>query len=238
MKDKLVFNGHDLGALMSVSSVSRSVAPSYNFTQTTVAGHNGAYVVNGGLEVLEIDVIGNLRAHNIEHVTRQRRLLASMLQTSDVAKLILPDEIDKYYMAYYKGGADLSRNAHRPQVTLTFLCPDPVAFGQEREQTITTTQTVVNAGGTYKSYPTITATPASGQTYWQIMNVTTGEFVKVFANFTGAQTITLDTEKQRAIINKSDVAVDINSDFFAIEGAQTLKVSSGSATMTWCERWL
>lgn len=237
MKSHFSFSGNDIGLCMSVSSVTRNVISERNLEQTTVSGMNGALVKDSGLSPLEITVTGNLWAQKIEEVTRTRRLISAMLMTSEPAKLVLPDERDKYYLAIYQGGAELSRNAHRPSVELTFLCPDPVAFGQSRTQTVTTTQTVVNTGGTYKSYPIVTAKPPSGSS-WRITNVSTGDFVLVYATFTGSQTLVLDMEKQRCTINGSDKAVDITSDFFAIEGTQKLQVSGGSATLAWNERWL
>ena len=83
----------------------------------------------------------------------------------------------------------------------------------------------------------MTCKPASGS-YWTFANVTTGAFVRVEASFTGSQTVVLDMARERCTVNGADHAVTLSSDFFAMEGVQQLKTSSGTATVEWEERWL
>ena len=71
-----------------------------------------------------------------------------------------------------------------------------------------------------------------------LTNVTTGDFVRVDAAFTGSQTVVLDMAKQRCKVNGTDHQVNISSDYFPLDGEQSLKVSSGTATLEWSERWL
>lgn len=235
---KFSFGGQDLSPYLFAYEVTRSILPSRNLAQTTVLGRNGALVKDEGLATLEIVVKAVIKARREHDIAEARRRVSSLLYSTGEQKLVLYDEKSRYYNAFYQGGAELDREYRNPKLELTFLCADPIAFGQGRKQTITAAQTVVNTGGTFKSYPTITAKPASGLKQWTITNVTTGEFVTVSASFTGSQTLILDMEKQRATINGSDVAVDINSDFFALDGVQKLKTSNGSATVEWIERWL
>lgn len=198
---------------------------------------DGELVRFDGLEAVEVMVKGYLTPYGIDQVAKVKRILAKMLTIDEAQALRLPDEPWSYTLAVCTGGAELSRHAHRPKVELSFLCADPVAYGQERTDTLTTTAKTVDSGGTYKVWPVVTAKPASGS-YWMLTNVTTGDFVRVDAAFTGSQTVVLDMAKQRCKVNGTDHQVNISSDYFPLDGEQSLKVSSGTATLEWSERWL
>ena len=233
----MIFDGNDLSRWLLVTSVKRAVAPSRRLTATEVPGMAGAHVADGGLGTLTVEVGAHLRAVAPADVSDLRRALAAALHRDAAAPLVLDDEPGRYLMAWYEGGAELSRNSHMPGVTLSFLCADPVAYGEARTATVSTTARQVLAGGTYRAWPTVTCKPASGS-YWQLTNVTTGDYVRVDATFDGTQTVTLDMAAERCLVNGSDHAVTVASDFFALDGAQALKASSGTATLEWDERWL
>lgn len=220
-----------------MSEATRTVAPSRRVERTEVPGMDGELVRFDGLEAVEVMVKGYLTPYGVDQVAKVKRILAKMLTIDEAQALRLPDEPWSYTLAVYTGGAELSRHAHRPKVELSFLCADPVAYGQERTDTLTTTAKTVDSGGTYKVWPVVTAKPASGS-YWMLTNVTTGDFVRVDAAFTGSQTVVLDMAKQRCKVNGTDHQVNISSDYFPLDGEQSLKVSSGTATLEWSERWL
>ncbi len=233
----MIYDGADLSAYLRVSNVKRAICASRRLDTTEVPGMNGAHVVDSGMETMEVEVECYLTARSVDDVTDLRRLLALMLHKKQAAPLVLDDEPGRYLMAWFEGGAELDRNSHKPGVTLTFLCADPVAYGESRTTTITTTAKQVNAGGTYKAAPIVTCKPSSGS-YWTFTNVTTGDYVRVEASFNGSQTVVLDMAKERCTVNGADHPVTIASDFFRIEGSQQLKTSSGTATVEWTERWL
>ena len=230
------FGGQDLAPYLFPSSVNRSIAPARRLGRTEVPGMDGELVTLDGLEAVELTVRCHLTPRGLDDVSVVRRLLAKMLQGGERA-LRLPDEPGRYVMACYEGGAELSRLSRRPGVDLAFLCADPVAYGQGRSASLTAAAKLVDSGGTYKAWPTVTAKPPRGS-YWTLTNATTGEFVRVDAAFTGSQTVVLDMARQRCTVNGADHAVSISSDYFALDGEQRLMVSSGTATMEWEERWL
>lgn len=235
VKGRFEFNGNDLGHFLHVSAVARNVAPEFRLNEQETA--RGEFAAHGGLSALEIAVTVSLKRDSVRGAAELRRALAGMLYTEQAAKLVLPDEPDKYYLAWWKGGGELDRAAHLPGAELTFLCADPVAYGEEHEIELTNAAKTVLRGGTYKAYPVIKATPAAGS-YWTVTNVTTGELVRVDATFTGANSLELDFETQRCRVNGYNHAVTIESTFFALEESQEIKKLNGTATMTWRERWL
>lgn len=230
------FGENDLSGLFLVESVSRCVSPSRRLVTTEVAGVDGAYVDDQGLSALTISVTARVLAKKAPDVADLAREAASLL-AGGPSRLVLPDEPSRYYLARYQGGSALSGNSNLPEVTLTFLCGDPVAYGASRTATVKTTSTVVDAGGTWRARPVVTAKPAKGD-YWTIFNETTGAFVRVEAAFTGAQTVVLDMATERCTVNGSDHPVTLASDFFALDGRQALRCSSGTASLEWEERWL
>ncbi len=233
----MIFDGNDLSSALVVESISRAMLPKRRLETTEVSSMDGAHVADNGLETMEIDVTCRLLAWSAADVADRRRELARALHSGAAARLVLPDEPGRYYLAWYKGGSEPSASVRCPQVKLTFLAADPVAYGGERRASVGTSATYVDAGGTYRAYPTVTCKPASGS-YWQLTNVNTGDFVRVEASFTGSQTVVLDMARERCTVNGADHAVTLASDFFALDGAQQLKTSSGTATLEWEERWL
>ncbi len=230
------FGDYDLSKHLACLGVSRQIMPSRTLERTTVPGMDGCHVAEEGLKPLEIDVEVALWATGEADVADARRELAQAL-SGEARALVLPEEPGRRYLAVFEGGASLNRAFNSPSLTLTFLCADPVAYANARKATVGTAGAYIDAGGTYRARPTVTCKPSSGS-YWQLTNATTGEFVRVEASFTGSQTVVLDMARERCTVNGSDHAVTLASDFFALEGAQRLKVSSGTATVEWEERWL
>lgn len=235
-EQNIVFDGNDLSPYILVTDVSRQVMPKRRITQTQVPGMDGALVSGVELDPVEITVKGCILRRTMEDVSRARRDLAKALSSKVPAPLFLPDEAGTYLMALYEGGAEPSALMQTPEVELAFLCADPVAYGQTRWQQVSGTA-YVEAGGTYPAAPVVTVKPPAGG-YWQITDVDTGEYVRVDASFTGSQTVVMDFASGRCTINGADHRVDISSDFFRLDGVTRVKVSAGTATLEWNERWV
>ncbi len=230
------FGDYDLGGLLICTGITRQVMPGRSITQTSVPGMDGCHLSEEGLEPLEISVSCSMWADEPSDVADARRELASALRGKE-KRLILPDDPGRYYLARFEGGGSLDRLFNGPAATLVFLCADPVAYGAEHTATVGTTSAEVDAGGTWKARLVVTAKPAKGN-YWTLSNETTGAFVRVEAAFTGSQTVVLDMATERCQVNGSDHPVTLASDFFTLDGQQSLKCSSGTATLEWAERWL
>lgn len=230
------FGNFDLGTLLWCSEIKRAALPSRRLEQTEVSGMDGCLVRDNGLEPLKITVGVIMRAETADDVAESRRILADALK-GGAKRLILPDEPERCLMAYYQGGDSWGSAIGNPEASLTFLCADPVAYGQGRTASVGTAATAIRSGGTYKAWPVVTCKPAKGSS-WTFTNITTGDYVCVEATFTGTQTVVLDMANERCTVNGADHAVTLGSDFFAIDGDCELKASSGTATLEWTERWL
>lgn len=234
IRKQFFFGDADLGHFLHVSNVGRSISPARRVNQQDTV--RGSLYRPYGLDALEISVTVNVKATALADVATARRALAGMLIADTEQELVLPDEPGLYYMAYWQGGAELDRLMRWPEATLTFVAPDPLAYGDEHAFELTNSAKTIARGGTAPAKPTITAVPAAGS-YWTVTNVTTGEYVRVDADFTGSQTVVLDFENERCLVNGTDHAVDIRSDFFELGEADQVRKLNGTATMTWTERW-
>lgn len=230
------FGDVDLSGMLACSSTARKVAPERRLTKTEVPGMDGCHVRDEGLSAMEISVGVIMLAKTADEVSETRRRLAAALQ-GGAKPLVLPDEPERFVWAQYMGGDDWDAAVSSPSAKLSFLCADPLSYGQERTASVGTSSTLIRPGGTYKALPLITANPSKGS-YWTITNVTTGEFVRVDADFTGSQTVVIDMAAERCTLNGADCPVTLSSTFFALDGDCTVKCSSGAATMEWRERWL
>ena len=231
----IYFDGKDLAPWLWVTSVTRSMLPERKIEEHTVNGVDGSLVSGVSLEALTVTVTAHIRADSALDVSDARRLISEALATSEPRPLFLPDEPNRYLMAMYKGGAELSRNVRKPKVELEFYCPDPVAYGEEREIDVEG-ERPVSVRGTYPCRPKLTVTPPSGAS-WRITRVSTGEYVEVTGPFTGEQQVSIDMSEERCTVNGNDVAVTLGSDYFGLLGTEQVRVSGGTARLSWIERW-
>lgn len=231
----IYFDGKDLSTLLWVTGVKRSILPQRTMTTTEVPGVDGSMVSGVSLSPLTISVTAYLRKDTVQDVTDARRLISDALATDDPRPLFLPDEPNRYMMAIYQGGAELSRNAHKPSVSLQFYCADPVAYGEARDL-YATGDTPVNVRGTYPCKPVVTVKPPQCDE-WRITKTGTQEFVAVKGPFAGEQTVVIDMANERCTVNGNDVPVEVESDYFSLLGTENVKVSGGTAHLEWVERW-
>lgn len=232
----MIFGGIDLTPYLLVSRVVRPVSPKVRLDETEVPGMDGSHVRALGLESYEVSVECHIIGDTLDEVAEARDALTTALSGGE-KKLVLDDAPERYVMARYKGGAEQERNANMPGLTLDFYCSDPASYGRRRAEQVTSTQRSIAAGGNYRAYPKVTCKPPAGSS-WTLTNVSSGRFVRVEANFTGAQTVVLDMHAERCTVNGTDWPVTVTSDFFALDGVQKLKTSGGTATLEWEERWL
>lgn len=215
----------------------RSILPEVSVTTASVPGKTGTSFQKVDLNELQISVRMRLKASVGDDLAELRHMLAERLYAAIPEMLVLDDEPTRYYLATTSGSSDMDRISPSASVELTFLCPDPIAYGQSRTSPMTTSANI-KVGGTWPTKPTITAKPAAGS-YYKITNYTTGEFVQINRTFNGTETVVIDCEHEQANVNGVNAAVTIASDYFAMSpGAIRLTANNGTATVEWIERWL
>lgn len=232
----MIYDGADLRDYFHVG-FDRALLPPVEVSTVEVSGRDGALFQRTRLMPLEITAFLRWKKAKASAVPDLRRLAASLLYRDEPRPLVLPDEPDKHYLAVVSGHTALDSLGKNGKAYVTFMCPDPVAFGQTRTCAMAT-QAEGHVGGTYRTAPTFACRPARGS-YYKVTNEATGEFVQVNASFTGDQSLVIDCARQQTTLNGVNYPVTFASDYFSFEpGPFSVRASSGTAEMSWTERWL
>jgi len=147
----------DMG-ITTVRDVRRSILPPITAKLLEVPGRGGAYYQGRELGVRQIQVDVTVRGASEGDLRSKIRALAAWLQPGPEPRpLVFDDEPQLTWMAVLSGETDLEEIVAAGRGTLTFICPDPVALGNEVTLALTNGQQV-NVGGTARTWPVIRAT--------------------------------------------------------------------------------
>ena len=220
----MIYNGFDFAPWFDTRLVTRSLLPEYEIATRDVPGQPGSRFMRAELKPLTIDVAAAWRARPADDMAALRRLMASRLLCLKEAVLTSPGALDALW--------------HTGEATLTFTAYDPVAYGAEGRATVSGTSGV-QVGGTFRTYPTVTVRPGGSTSALRLTNMGTGEFVQIDRAVTASSAVVIDMAAPQATVDGSPAPVTFESDFFPLEpGANSLKLSSGTATVQWTERYV
>lgn len=231
-----VFNGIDISRLVIVEDVERPVLAKRKLDVKQLPGAQGSYIMARGYETATIKLSCRLRRPRLHDVADMLHELARVLQTDEPHKLILPDDPTRSYQAIYAGGDTFKSDLFKTKFSLTFQLVDPIAYGAHHKEHFAKKQRVYT-GGTYSMWPIVHVVPPQGTTYWEVRNMTSGRYVGVHANFSGASGLVIDMQLERVTINGYDAAVGLDSDFFSISTGDTLTATTEYA-IEWDERFI
>ena len=241
--DRIIFNGNDLSRLV-MCRMERPIMPPVEVSYESIGGRHGELFKRARMQGYTVPVTIWLRAKDRRKVAEMRHKLAAMLWTDEPAPLYLPDDPTRYHMAIVSGETSLGAITDElPTTTISFYVCDPIAYGNERTESLTAgTAKVIDAGGTFKAAPVIKSTTSGGT--WKVTNVTTGEVVEINADTVGAAiasgvSVECDMANELVKLNGNAVGVTVASDFFTIEGRTEILVTGGTnTTIGWRERWI
>lgn len=224
----------------------RSLLPEVDVQEETVSGRDGSVLTQVTLKPLDIDVQVRLLGDARDDLAALRRTLAPLLWRTGLQEVVFPDEPDKRYYGVLKGTSALNAPLANSSTTLTLHIPDPVAYGEERGETVTTGGTTIEVGGDHETWPRVTATPRAGISNWRLTNSTTGEFVEVEDEFDGSSELVIDMGTANDPGSVDDpvrvagrtVAVTTASTFFALQPGTNTLTSTTACRVAWSERWV
>lgn len=122
---KITFNNEDVSSFIKVVRVNRGILPQRTNNIHTISRRNGGFYDGFRYEVKPIPVDFVIVNDDLNAV---RRVLASMLDVPEPAKLVFSDEPNLYYMAVPDGAIDLEEVLTVGTGTINFLCPNPYAY--------------------------------------------------------------------------------------------------------------
>lgn len=238
-----VFDGVDYSSLIDVASIDMPALPTAAADLRTATGRDGALLAGNPLEPLEIKVKARLAIDSIDprDIQRAWALVAAGMRTDGPRQLNLTADV--YRMAVLTDAVPLEYNSYSAIAELTFVCPDPVAYGDERTVTVPSGGSVTfEVGGTYPAKPTIAADAVRDGTseVWGV-RLDDGDCIHVATGSSSAREVEVDSDRRTCTIEGDPSMITTDSDWLVLDpGMHTLAMDkgTGAATVTFVERWL
>jgi predicted phage tail component-like protein len=165
--------------------------------------------------------------------------LSEWLVTMDERELVLRTHPTQPYMAHYNSITEGDRQGGIGGFEVTFTAADPLRLGEERAFVITdTSQRSFEIGGTDRADMTIVIANASRDSNGCLTITANGKALSVPLPYESGNRVELDCVHHRAKVNGSSSGITLSSvwpDF--MPGRWTMRVSSGTATLSWTQRY-
>lgn len=228
------YDGVDLSDTFTVVDVSVPVLPSIEAVTQELAQRPGQYFASRRVGTREVRLKLALDAESRcpVDIFKAWRDVSEVFNKPEPRRLYLGE--DKYINALFVGESEIEEQGYKGVCELSFVCFDPFFYGARHEVALSGTTEFKVMGGV-PAFPIIEATGAAGSL--TVTNTATGEFVTV-PNVTASTKVVIDMAAQRATANGAYAPVDLLSDFFQIEGRAGVRLSGGSATLRYEERYL
>lgn len=238
-----VFGGVDYADILDVASIEMPAIPESAPDLRYASGRDGALLASNDLKPLYIRVKVRLATEHIDPRDIQRRWaeVAATMRHAEPEMLSLADGI--WYLAVLADDSRLEFNTYSAFATLTFLCPDPVAYGDERTVEVPSGGSVdFLVGGSYPARPVINAAAVrdSVSNIWGV-RLDSGDFIHVATGSASVRNVEADCAARTCIVNGNPALPTLDSDWLVLEpGPHTLEMDNGTgaATVTFRERWL
>lgn len=152
-----------------VTRVSRSIIPQLTEKIVTIPNRPGGYWFGNDMGVREFQIDVTLIGSTDTDLFQKARDVAKWLIDDQEQPLVFDAEPDKTYYAIFTGQTNLDTLFSVGSTTLTFICPDPYAYGPEYEtEPITFSPFSFTPTGTEKTSPVIVAEFTQPSTYFSI----------------------------------------------------------------------
>ncbi|MEG0322814.1 MAG: phage tail family protein [Raoultibacter sp.] len=234
----MIYNGHDFKNILRDELISRSFLPGVNVSTVEVPGRHGSLFADAKLDPLAITVavrlIPGFRSNYGFSYEEARRKIAGMLFSRKPSKLILRDDPTRHYYAILSGESQIEKLLGTGQSSLTFICPEPIAIGNERNITLGEGTTSFHLDGTAPSFPVLRLSASAEE-----MKVTCGDkYILPNIKLSQGDAVEIDCATERVTVNGNTVGVSLFSDYFEVEpDVTTIKVEGGSGYLVVSERW-
>ena len=238
-----IFDGVDYSDILEVASVEMPAIPASTPDLRYATGKDGAYFAGNQLNPLTLKIRARIATRRIDPRDIQRiwSIAAASMRTDEPRPLSLAEGI--YRMAVLVEESPLEFMNYSATAELTFLCPDPVAYGEERTVTIPSgSSATIVVGGTYPARPVIAASAGrdSGALVWGI-RLDGEDFVHVDTGSASATAVEIDCARRTCRVGTEAAMITLDSDWLALapgEHTLTMDKGTGDATVRFAERWL
>lgn len=230
------FDGHDLSPYVRAYP-QRSIMPDASPKLVDVGGREGQRLQSVHYDPLQIDVVLRFLGKDL---TETRRYLASVFDVDKPCPLRFYDEPRRFYLALPVGASSIDEMSDAGKASMSFICPDPVAYGDTAHAHVSGTKRIF-VDGTRKTTPVFVARVENPQVPYRITNMTTGELIQVQPPFASGAELRIDCTRELVTVGgeSADDRLTLKSDFFALQvGENVLTTTNGSVYVEWVERWI
>lgn len=180
----LTLNGNKIPSFVKVNKVTFSILPPIENNLLKVRGKAGSYNMGQtvGQRVITADI--TIVAEKVNGVMAASRELAEWLFHAEPVKLVLDDEPEKYYLVLPDGETDVDETVNVGKSSLTFVCTEPYAFGEEHVRTFKAAELAdnfmeVEVEGTAETFPKIELTMKEDVTAISLVSESDGKFITI-----------------------------------------------------------
>lgn len=131
----------------------------------SVVGMSGAHLSHSKRQIRQIDVPVFIEAASFSDLQKVKEDLAEWLIHDEPKELIFEDEPDRVYYAVVDGSLDLDELVRWGTGVITFLCPDPYKYGQEKTLRFPADAVVIENEGTAEANPIFELTAKKKTTF-------------------------------------------------------------------------
>lgn len=161
----MIFNGTEKEYLTVTRGRNRPAFAPMDRNLISVMGMSGAHLSHSKRQIRQIDVPIFIKADSFSDLQKVKEDLAEWLIHDDPKELIFKDEPDRVYYAVVDGSLDLDELVRWGQGVITFICPDPYKYGQERTLTFPADAVVIENDGTAEADPIFELTTKKKTTF-------------------------------------------------------------------------
>ena len=236
----MIYNGFDFEPWMDTRLITRTFMPSMKVTTQEVPYRQGERFANARFEPLSIIVRARWKASVGDDMAALRRVMVEKLACFEEAPLYVDDDrhLGIWYKAVLVNPGELDTLWYTGAAEFEFTAYDPIGYGEKRKATIGYNSNAW-AGGSYEAWPVFTCTPGGNVSYLKLTNMDTGDYVQITRSLTSSSEVVIDMGNCKVLVDGASVAPDFESIFFPLKpGANNLRLSSGSGTAEWTDRYI
>jgi predicted phage tail component-like protein len=200
-----VFRGkHSSEFDIIVSRVHRSMLPPLTDKSIYIPNRPGAYWFGNDIGMRQFRVEIVLKAQTKRQMIQKAREIVKWLLSNEEEELIFDDEPEKSYFGFLAGNTDIEEILTYGKTTLTFLCPDPYAYGPDIESPVyTSSPAEVTIEGEEPTFPIIRATFKAPSTFFTVATKNNHIYI---GNPAGVDEITVPKEVRKLNENMSSTS--------------------------------
>lgn len=239
--DRVTFGGTELSAAYLVTNVVRNmptIAPELSL-------RDGAYTIVN-IEKTPPTISFTVISGHIGQEGRRAmaRELAKALMVDDWVDVYFNSDDDLHYRAIPTATLVFSELIRTGKLDVQMQCDSVAMYGEAKSITVPSGGSALFiVGGTYKTLPKIEALAAVRSTSSNVWGLVldNSDAIKVPTGSNSARSVSVDCGTRESRVQGSVVLPTIDSDWLELEpGAHTIRNDhgSGSATVSWVERWL